>query len=176
MAKWGECDFKQLEELQKRLEKMQKADMQKFCREASKELAARLLRLVIPNTPTGTYPADSGKVGGTLKRGWTAQTESEAESGNVKSPAAYAASLPITQNGNTYTVEIINPVHYASYVEYGHRQTPGRFVPAIGKRLKKGWVEGRFMLTKSEMKLESQLPKIIEKKLLKFLGDTINND
>lgn len=165
MATWGKCDFRQLEEFQKRLEKLQKADMQRFCREASKELAARLLRLVIPNTPTGTYPKSSGKVGGTLKRGWTANTEAEAASGSAKSPASYAASLPITQNGNTYTVEIINPVHYAAYVEYGHRTRGG-----------KGWVKGHFMLTKSEMKLESQLEKIIEKKLIKFLGDTINND
>ena len=29
-------------------------------------------------------------------------------------------------------------MEYASYVEYGHRQEPGRYVPALGKRLKNG--------------------------------------
>lgn len=31
-------------------------------------------------------------------------------------------------------------VSYAPFVEYGHRQTPGRFVPAIGARLITDWV------------------------------------
>lgn len=31
---------------------------------------------------------------------------------------------------------------YASFVEFGHRQTPGRFVPAIGKRLVASKVAG----------------------------------
>lgn len=35
---------------------------------------------------------------------------------------------------------------YAPFVEYGHRQTPGRFVPAIGKKLKKKWVSGLYFL------------------------------
>lgn len=32
---------------------------------------------------------------------------------------------------------------YAPHVEYGHRQTPGRYVPAIGKRLKASYVPGQ---------------------------------
>ena len=35
---------------------------------------------------------------------------------------------------------------YAPHVEYGHRQTPGRFVPAIGKRLKASYVPGQHFL------------------------------
>lgn len=57
-----------------------------------------------------------------------------------------------------YQIEIINPVHYASYVEYGHRT-----------RDHKGWVPGRFMLTISENELKTQAPKILEKKILKYL-------
>jgi hypothetical protein len=33
------------------------------------------------------------------------------------------------------TVTVYNNTEYAAHVEYGHRQTPGRFVPTIGKRL-----------------------------------------
>ena len=68
-----------------------------------------------------------------------------------------------------------NPVEYSSYVEFGHRQEPGRFVPALGKKLKSAWVNGHFMLTISEKELESQLPKIIERKLTKFMEECFNN-
>ena len=36
-------------------------------------------------------------------------------------------------------------IKYASYVEYGHKQQPGRYVAAIGKRLVKGWVQPRHL-------------------------------
>lgn len=152
MSSWGKCDYKQLQELQKKIEKLQKKELKEFCEAVSKELAARLLAKVIKRTPVGQYPSGSGKVGGTLRRGWTGQKQQNA--------AAYAQSLPITKAGNTYTVEIINPVEYASFVEYGHRTRGGG-----------GWVEGRFMLTKSEMEVEGQAEKIIEKKLMQYLGD-----
>lgn len=34
-------------------------------------------------------------------------------------------------------------VEYAAYVEYGHHQQVGRYVPAIGKRLVKSFVPGK---------------------------------
>lgn len=43
-------------------------------------------------------------------------------------------------------VEVYNNTAYAAHVEWGHRQTPGRFVPAIGKRLKQKYVPGAKML------------------------------
>ena len=46
-------------------------------------------------------------------------------------------------------VKVFNNTEYAAHVEYGHRQTPGRFVPAIGKRLKKSFVPGKKMLHKA---------------------------
>lgn len=44
----------------------------------------------------------------------------------------------------TPTELTFNPRVYAQYYEYGHRQTPGRYVPQIGKRLKAQFVKGRF--------------------------------
>jgi len=166
MAKWGKCDFRELKDLQKRMERMQRKDIEAFCEEAAKELAARLLAKVIRRTQPGVYPPSSGKKGGTLRRGWTAKTEKEAMTGgnNVKA-GDYANSLPITKKGNVYEIEIINPVHYASYVEYGHRT-----------RNHKGWVQGRFYLTKSEIELDAQAPKILEKKLMKYLGECLNGE
>ncbi len=150
--KWGKVDFKQLEEFQKKLQKLDKLQ-DEFCRAAAKELAARLLAKVIRRTPVGQYPKGSGMTGGTLRRGWT---------GNQKGGAAYAQSLPIRHEANNYVIDIINPTEYASYVEYGHR-TRGH----------KGWVQGRFMLTISVDELQSAAPKILEKKLAKWLGDNL---
>ena len=144
MAKWGNCDYKQLQHLRDNLAKLQKMDMDRFCTEVSKELAARLLALVIPRTPVGQYPKSSGKKGGTLRRGWTSKTQADAASGGGSNDAkAYAEALPVRKSGNTYTIEVINPVEYASYVEYGHRTTKG------------GWVPGHYFLTLSEQDLES---------------------
>ncbi len=66
MASWGSCDFEQLRSLQERLERLEGADLDRFCRTVSKELAARLLALVIPKTPVGQYSRRSGKKGGLL--------------------------------------------------------------------------------------------------------------
>ena len=77
----------------------------------------------------------------------------------------YANGLKVSRAGETLTIEIINPVEYASYVEYGHRQQVGRYVPALGKRLKQGWVKGQFMMSISEQELERMTPQILEKKI-----------
>jgi len=186
MAKWGSCDFKQLEELAEKLEKMSKFDTQKFCEDVARELAARLLAKVIKRTPVGEGTFEivtkngvqkryKVKSGGTLRRGWTAITQSEAENGETPNAKEYANSLKILRLGNYYVIVVKNPVEYASYVEFGHRQESGRFVPAIGKRLKIAWAPGKFMLTISEKELEGQLPKLIERKLTKFMEECFSN-
>lgn len=58
--------------------------------------------------------------------------------------------------GGVWTATIFNPMEYASYVENGHRQKPGRFVPALGKTLKKNWVKGRFMMRLSAEYVEKE--------------------
>lgn len=121
-----------------------------FLESCAKELAARLLAKVIKRTPVGQYPEGSGKTGGTLRRGWTA--------GNSSNATAYANSLKVSKSGNDYVIEIINPVEYASYVEFGHRT-----------RNHKGWVEGHFMLTISEDEIRNSAPRILEKKLKTYL-------
>lgn len=161
--RWGNVDYKQLQQLRDNLQKLQDMDLDKFCEDVSKELAARLLALVIPATPVGQYPKASGKKGGTLRRGWTAKTEEDARNGSgsgANKAVAYANALPVFKQGRTFYIEVINPVHYASYVEFGHR-TPGG----------KGWVAGRYFLTISEQKLEQVAPSVIEKKLEALLRE-----
>ena len=144
---WGNCDYKQLQRLRDSLATLQSMDMDRFCTEVSKELAARLLALVIPRTPVGQYPKSSGKKGGTLRRGWTSKTQADAASrGGSNDAKAYAEALPVRKSGNAYTIEVINPVEYASYVEFGHRTRGGD-----------GWVPGQYFLTLSEQDLELSL-------------------
>lgn len=182
---WGKCEFKGLEELQRKLDKALNGDTTAFYEACARELAARLLRKVIKRTPVGENQYETTNIngkakkyvvknGGTLRRGWTSKTEKEAESGTVKDAREWANSLNVTKSGSIYIIEVINPVNYASYVEYGHRQEPGRFVPAIGKRLVNSWVEGKFMLTISSKELESEIPRILEMKITKFLEDIFN--
>lgn len=82
----------------------------------------------------------------------------------------------IRRTGSSYVIEVNNPVEYASYVEYGHRQTPGRYVPAIGKQLKKAWVPGQFMMTISVRELEEQAPAMLERKLTELIRRAIDAD
>lgn len=157
-------DHRKLQEFQKKLDRVSTQDKDRFFEDCSKELAARLLQLVIPRTPKGVYPPESGKEGGTLIRGWTG--------GKKMSAKAYARTLPVTKEGNYYVIHVSNGTEYASYVEYGHRQTPGRYVPAIHKRLKKAWVPGKFFLRISVQDLRTQTPAVLERKIDKFLRDT----
>lgn len=161
---WGNCDYKQLQRLRDSLATLQSMDMDRFCTEVSKELAARLLALVIPRTPVGQYPKSSGKKGGTLRRGWTSKTQADAASrGSSNDAKAYAEALPVRKSGNAYTIEVINPVEYASHVEFGHRTRGGD-----------GWVPGQYFLTLSEQDLERLAPGVIERKLEALLREVFN--
>lgn len=178
-------DLRGLERLASQLEQAQ--DKQDdFYRDTIKELAARLLTKVIKRTPVGVPPTDipesiykeywSGYAGGTLRRGWTAKTEAEAANGSGQgvSVPAFLDGVEILHVGSEYHIVLLNPVRYASFVEYGHRQKPGRYVPAIGKRLKSSFVEGQYMLTLSEKELQSQAPRIIQNRLEVFLREVFD--
>lgn len=145
MSRDVKIDIKQLEQLRDNLQIVGK-NTDDFLESCAKELAQLLIHKVTHRTPV---------VSGELRRAWSTN--------NIK----------VSHVGSDYVVEIINPKEYASYVEYGHRQEPGRYVPAIGKRLKKGWVEGQFMLTISEEEIRQSAPGILEKKVKKWLSGAI---
>lgn len=144
-------DFSELNKFRQNIKKsLSDEQVNLFMEECAKELAARLLAKVIKRTPVGKYPKSAGKKGGTLRRGWTTGQ-------NAKS---YADSLNVNHYGGVYVIEIVNPVEYASYVEFGHRT-----------RNHSGWVEGKFMLTISEQEIQASAPAILESKLKKKLGE-----
>lgn len=65
--------------------------------------------------------------------------------------------------GLLLTMDLSNNMEYAEHVEYGHRQEPGRYVPAIGKRLVKDYVKGYYMLRNGTNDLREVLPGAIRK-------------
>ncbi len=137
------ANYKQLTKFTDQINKLNKDQKQQFLEACCKELAARLLAKVVKRTPSET---------GELRRGWTAGTK--------QSATDYANSLNIKKVGNAYLVDIINPVEYASYVEYGHRTTNHQ-----------GWVQGKFMLTISEAELNNVSDAILQKKLNKYMKE-----
>lgn len=186
MARMGNFDCREMKKLQKELEKLQKSS-DAFVESCAKELAARLLAKVIKRTPVADYSKEievtakrdskkhkkgeiykkrinpSGKVGGTLRRGWTAARSGSGTEGlKTRGASQFVDTLKVNHFGDTYVIEIVNPVEYASYVEFGHR-TPNH----------KGWVKGRFMMTISEKEIREAAPGILEKKIKKFLGEAL---
>lgn len=171
-------DMTGVEELKKAVENLNYTK-DELIYKITKELTARLLRMVTKRTPVGAsvvvyksvvdvnnkhvlyksgkkkgqakYKKETTHTGGTLRRGWTV--------------------TDLSYFGN-YEMKIGNNVFYAVYVEEGHRQAPGRYVPAIGKRLKKSWVPGKHMLRISVEDLQKKAPAIIEKKVQTWINET----
>lgn len=106
---------------------------------STRKIAIQALKQFKANTPVDT---------GGLRRAWTAEGPS--------------------YDGSGWTVKLINNKEYASFVENGHRQTPGRYVPAIGKRLKASWVPGQHFVKLSLAEINRQLPDLITPGLWAF--------
>ena len=201
MGKMGTFQIQDFKKFQKELEEI-KQESSSFLEGCAKELAARLLTEVVKRTPVGegvfqVVKGPDGKIskyqkgkkkgevklerlrsGGVLRRGWISKTQGEAEqksgSPSAREVIEYTNGLAIEHMGGMYRIVICNVVAWSSYVEYGHRQKPGRFVPVLGKKLKKAWVPGVFMLTISEQKLQKLTPALLEKKIKKFLGESLS--
>lgn len=204
MAKMGSFDISEFIKLRDNINRMNDPKVKdKFMKECVQEIAMEVLRRVIKGTAVGatirilTDVVDdygnkvkykSGKnigkikqksevihTGGTLRRGWIAKTQKEAEASSLQRPQEneikeYVLKLNVQKVGSSYIAWIINPVEYASYYEYGHRQMPGRYVPAIGKRLKKSWVDGKFILRISMKDVEAKLPQFLEAKMQEYIN------
>ncbi len=156
MSKWGDVDFDAVLKLQKNLEKAA-AGIDDLCIRCTQKLAAQLINTVIKRTPVKS---------GALRRGWMAG-KSSMSSGK----AATKTNMQVSKKGISYEIIVFNSINYASYVEYGHRQEPGRYVPAIGKRLKNSWVKGQFMLKISEQELKAAAPRIINRLIKPYMED-----
>lgn len=132
-------DFKQYEKWAKNLH-VATEEFELFLKQFLLEMAQRCIAKTKERTPVDT---------GALRNSW------------------FITDIKIS--GKTMYVEICNPMEYSSYVEKGHSQEPGRYVPAIGKTLKKDWVEGKFMLTISIDEIRQQIPVRFSKAFKEFI-------
>ena len=150
MAKGG-LEYSDFKKFHNQLLRLQRGN-DDFILRLSNQIGLLLLRRVVQLTPVGVYDDLIGesRTGGQLRRSWRIQKA-------TKQVKAYAAV-------------VYNQAEYAFYVEYGHRQQPGRYVPALGKRLKRSWVTGRFMLTKAQIEVEQVLPQLVLSELLSCYG------
>lgn len=148
-------------------------NMEAFFEYACKQMGARFLERVIPDTPAEEnetiYYDMRGATGirrvkgGALRRGWVHSSGpgTDPTDAEVKS---YINGKAIDKAGRLYEITLSNNVEYASYVEYGHRQNIGQFVPWLGKPdasgirhgavLKKYKVDGQFFMTNAANALE----------------------
>lgn len=93
-------------------------------------------------------------------------------------------------NEEDLTLEIGTNVEYAQYVNDGHKQTPGRFIPGTwtgdgkfryqpgaktGMVLQASWVEGRHYMEHSVAIMEKLFPKLVEAKLAQWMEDYFSN-
>ncbi|KRO16632.1 HK97 gp10 family phage protein [Lacticaseibacillus saniviri] len=141
MAGWGHIEDAEFQAFAKRVHgTVDSGEVKRGIESALQKAAEYILREVKQRTPVDT---------GGLRRAWSIE-------GSHYSSGAFS-------------VVVINPKEYASFVEEGHRQTPGLYVPAIGKRLKASWVEGKHMLKSTEADLQSNLDKIISPEIDKVL-------
>lgn len=91
----------------------------------------------------------------------------------------------VTETADGYEVLLVNKMKYATWVNDGHSQRPGRFIPGYwagarrfvyvpnypeGMILKKSWVQGKFFVEKGILSLNSvdEIEQIIMRELQKW--------
>ncbi len=125
-------NYKELSSYLVSITSMQK-EFNEFLKKFLLEMAERILAKV---KQKGRTPVDTGE----LRRSW--------ELGEVQG------------EGQNISVEILNGMEYATYVEYGHR------IVVNGSEV--GWCEGRFMLKISIDEVRKQMPLRYEKEFKTF--------
>lgn len=106
-------------------------DFNQFLKDLLIDMAERVIARTKPRTPVDT---------GALRNAW--------KLGEIKS------------TGKDISVEILNPMEYATEIEYGHR------IVLNGTEI--GWYEGRFMLNISIDEIRRQIPLRYEQELKKL--------
>lgn len=147
-------DYRELQRWHDNIQKQLDANViETFIEECLKDMAKKLIRKIKQRTPVNTgLLRDSFQIGSIVKV------------------------------GSNYEIEVYTDVEYASYVENGFM---AHWVPGYweGKQFvydpnaktgmqvgeKGGWVEGKFMLKISEIELQRELPKFMQRKQMQLL-------
>lgn len=142
-------DLSGFDELLKKTQELQD-NVSSLNKTITDDLAQHYLAEAIANTPVGeTKTSPDGiyrSVSEHMRRSWEAERI------------------------NDSTVKVLNSASYASYVNDGHRQQPGRFIPVLGKRLTKSFVKGLRMQEKAEAATRKASDKIMKNALDDYLS------
>ena len=76
-------------------------------------------------------------------------------------------SSDVKLNGNEYRMTVGSSLSYVRYAEEGHKQEVGKYVPAIGKKLKKEFVPGNHVIKDSVDLYQPKLIKRIQERVEK---------
>lgn len=153
----GKADFSELKKLEKQMQKMEKTENDKFLKYLCREIAAITLSKAIFLTPV---------VSGDLRRGWTGGVAVDAKD--------YISKKRVRKNGDNYGITLRNDMYYASYVNNGHSQQTGRYVPVLEKKLVRPWVNGIFMAERAIMHVQNRYPAIALRMLEKYMKEGLN--
>lgn len=123
-------NFKDFDKFIKNMNTLEK-DFNKFLKKFLIEMANRVIAKTKPKTPIDT---------GALRSSWQLGE--------------------ISGSGKNLQVEILNPMEYATDIEYGHR--------IVRNNIEVGWYEGRFMLKTSIDEIKAQMPSRYNEEFKKF--------
>lgn len=165
----GSVNFIEMVQFEDKLKGLNKNRVRKINEAIVKEQAKSVLGNLIRLTPVGQYK--DGRVGGTLRRGWTVKTQKQAENGRTESGVTElnnsVEKLKVQVQGKKYTVTLHNPVEYASYVNYGHRTRGGN-----------GYVNGQFFVEKALQNAgrgaKVRMEKVLIRELRRYIHDDLN--
>lgn len=142
-------DLSGFEELLKKTNELQN-NISSLNEEITDNLAQHYLAEAIANTPVGAIAISPD--------------------GKYRSESEHMRRSWEAERINDTTVKVQNSASYASYVNDGHRQRPGRFVPVLGKRLTKSFVKGLHIQEKAEAATRRASEKIMKNALDDYLS------
>lgn len=142
-------DLSGFEELLKKTNELQN-NISSLNEEITDNLAQHYLAEAIANTPVGALAISPD--------------------GKYRSESEHMRRSWEAERINDSTVKVQNSASYASFVNDGHRQRPGRFVPVLGKRLTKSFVKGLHMQEKAEAATRRASEKIMKNALDDYLS------
>lgn len=158
------CNFKRLHEY---LDNIQVFGAEQFVDEAFekalRELADKLIVILRENTPVGPTPYrkhdNPGHTYGELRDSWPED----------------ATGLRVEKTVDGYSIDVTNSAEYASWVESGHEQQPGRYVWYIEARLKRSYVKGKYFMKISEEEVAKSGDAIVRRIINQYLREVFGN-
>lgn len=142
-------DLSGFEDLLKKTQELQN-NISSLNEEITDNLAQHYLAEAIANTPVGAIAISPD--------------------GKYRSESEHMRRSWEAERINDTTVKVQNTASYASYVNDGHRQKLGRFIPVLGKRLTKSFVKGLHMQEKAEAATRRASDKIMKNALDEYLS------